>query len=162
MPPPCQMPEKSGLPSAVRFIAAGAWANKTLEAKIVRITAFINLDICAPGSVFDLLHRAPPLLRHAIGEGDLPREQYRRTIPRDASFEGNHITLLELLLRPSGPKQRVWREAFQGIIHDFARRILDVHIDKGVWIGPLDLGDLALHRHALGGIKLRRIRMMRH
>jgi hypothetical protein len=45
MPPACQIPEKSGLPSAVRFIGAGACANEVLHRKIVRTTALKTFDM---------------------------------------------------------------------------------------------------------------------
>src|SRR5690606_11517665 len=77
------------------------------------------------------------------------REHHRAGVPLEAPVPGaracdrDDIADLQRVTRPAAPSQAVRAAELQGPVLVLAVLALDIDVEEGVWIHPLDLGDYA-------------------
>src|SRR6266699_3601721 len=92
---------------------------------------------------------------HLFGVGDGSAALGAIALDLDGRAEGHGV------FPPAHPQQRVGGAHFEAPVNHTALFILDVHVNPGVRIHPVHLGDGAFHGHWLFGVEFRGERMMR-
>src|SRR5580698_9408470 len=141
-PPLCQTPERSGLPLAVLGIGLSAANARAADAQAIAQPSWMT----RPDRIFILRPARRGWsckLLAAAWEGHFPAGHAVGAIFRRVSSNRHRIAHLQVVTREPGPLQGVRRVLFPGPLRDMPARILHVHVNVDMRVGPLDLDDHA-------------------
>src|SRR6185503_8570923 len=160
-----QMPERSGLPAAVRGAARSGFDGCAASGAVTAATAAAAKKSNPPR----VLTSAPPgagrrtarqLL--AVGERDPAHRAQCRVIARRPALDGHRRSGHQCLVAPPAlPHQHVRRIALETPARDGAGGVLHVDRKMKMRVRPFDIRDLTLHRHRLVAVEDGGERMMR-
>src|SRR5262249_44481191 len=143
-----QMPEKSGLPSAVRGIAedfeglcaetmVASATNSDTTRRIITILPFLPFLPVLPFQPSPLLTQSFHHCKHptAVRERDRVARAVERSVLRAESLHDHLVAGLHGRLADAAPLQHTWRRARESPVRDGPIGIFHVHIEPDVRIG---------------------------
>src|SRR5262245_36013642 len=152
------MPEKSGLPSAVRGTAVDAVdfgglcaettvASATNSNTTVRFITFLPFLPFLPALPSPLLTKSFHRRKHAaaVRERHCIAGAVRRSILRTESLYDDLVARLHRRAADAPALQYAGRRAGESPVRDGPVRVFHVHVEPDVRIGPLDSGDRPCH-----------------
>ncbi len=123
------------------------------------------LTVYPPVAVTDLcaLARRREEALAGLRQDDRARVAGRAAVLREAALDGDLVADLHGVARPALPHQAVRAAHFhRPVRHLLGLLVGDVDVEEGVRVHPLNLRDGAGHLERLGGVELRRERVVRH